>query len=135
MGDMFDLTVQLGVGMAEVELLGPCESPVAVTAKTTGAPQKNIGEPHRSSTIVAKIGVGDLVHFIDPKSGHRISFWTRTAQLTISDFGVAWYEVDGKHDRLEVAEEPQGSDTYVLSKDGHYMGRVNLTGVEIAGFR
>jgi len=133
MGDMFDLTVQLGVGRAEVTLLGPCESPVVVTGKITGTPPKNIGEPLRTSTIIAKIGVGEQANFVDPVSGHQISFWSQTAQLTISDAGVAWYGVNGKHERLEVVEEPQESDTYVLSKDGQFMGRVTPTGVEIAG--
>jgi len=133
MGDMFDLTVQLGVGMADVTLLGPCESPVAVTGRITGTPPKNIGEPLRTSAIIAKIGVGEQAKFVDPITGHEITFWPQTAHLTISDAGVAWYELNGKHDRLDVGEEPQGSDTYVLSKDGQFMGRVTLNGVEIAG--
>ncbi len=133
MGDVFDLTVQLGVGMADVKLLSPCESPVAVTGEITGTPPKNIGEPLRTSRIIAKIGVGEHAKFRDPITGHEIEFWQQTAQLTISDAGVAWYGLNGKHDRLDVAEEPQGSDTYVLSKDGQFMGRVTLSGVAIAG--
>ena len=127
MGDNFYLVTETGVGSAEVELLGDCESPVVVTGHK-GTPPKEPNEV-RLATVTAKIGVGVHTDFIDPIYNHQIDWWEKTAQLTISDAGTAWYVLEGKHDRLSVVEEPEGSDTYVLSKDGQFMGRVTLSAV------
>lgn len=132
MGDYFNLTVEMGVGWAEVELLGPCESKVVVTGRK-GTPPKKLGQPFALSTVTAKIGVGAQSTFHDDATGHDFDFWTQTAQLTMSDAGVAWYEIAGEHDRLDLTEEPEGSDRYVLSKGGEFMGRVTLTGVTLDG--
>ncbi len=133
MGDRYNLTVQ-GVGWAEVELLTPCEAPVVFTGRITGAAPKNIGEPLRLDTISAKIGAGEHSEFRDPLTGHEYDFWSKTVHLTMSGgAGIAWYELDGTHDRLEAVEEPEGSDTYVLVKDGQTVGRVTVLGPVIEG--
>ena len=122
-GTLFQRVVDEGHGPGRVLLSVPSEEHAMFA---TEGPQPPVPDDGRLQvpSIWAALGCGELA--VGDEGGIVTETWSDSGTLVLTGIGMGRWSTGAGHTDLEVTESPDGSDAYLLVRDGALFGIVWL---------